>query len=259
MFVFRSNININFIELKYRFFYLIYSAIFIFCICFFYKIELFYLISNLFLEFKDGFIYTGLFDPLLVYLKLSLLFTCILTYPMFLYLLGMFFFRAFSTFLLGYWFYYCFLFYSLAIILFICMTKFLLPNIFDFLISFQRQGGEGNILELALQATITQYYNFFFYYLFTYLIFILIPNVFLILVLLEVVDRNIFLNSIYRKYLYLTSFLIFVMVAPPDFLIQVSILPFLLIFIELFIFFTTYFYIIYFYYLRREGFEPTMK
>ena len=46
----KSNFLINFVELKYRFFYFFLSYILTFVICFEYKIELFFSISESFLK-----------------------------------------------------------------------------------------------------------------------------------------------------------------------------------------------------------------
>jgi hypothetical protein len=55
-----SNIFINYIELKYRVIYFIISFIFVFIILFYYKIELFFYISEFFLLRKQEFIYNNL-------------------------------------------------------------------------------------------------------------------------------------------------------------------------------------------------------
>ena len=211
----KSNILINFIELKYRLIYLIYGLIFTFCVSFYYRVELFFLISKFFLKFENGFIYTSLLDPLVIYFKL---------------------------------------------ILFFFLTKTFLPFLLEFLIDFQRLDNS-SVLELKLQATITQYYSFFFTYVIIYLILVLIPNIFLFLVLVGLITSELFFNHFYRKYIYFVVFIFFLIIAPPDFLLQLSLVPFVLVFLEVYIFFITFFYHFYLTYveLRREGFEPTMK
>lgn len=88
---FKSNFLINFIELKLRACYYIYSLIFSFLICFNYKTALFYIISDYFLKYESGFIYTSLLDPILIYIKLSGLVSFFISLPIFSYIFGFFF------------------------------------------------------------------------------------------------------------------------------------------------------------------------
>ena len=156
----KSNILINFIELKYRLIYLIYGLIFTFCVSFYYRVELFFLISKFFLKFENGFIYTSLLDPLVIYFKLTFLFVFILICPLVIYLLGFFFFKSFYSSQLWYFIIYLFCTYFISLILFFFLTKTFLPFLLEFLIDFQRLDNS-SVLELKLQATITQYYSFF--------------------------------------------------------------------------------------------------
>lgn len=255
----KTNININYIELKLRIFYSIYSLLTIFIICFSYRVEIFYLISSFFLTFKEGFIYTGLLDPIIVYIKLSVLFSFFIFFPFFIYLIGTFFFKSFFNFYLTYFIIYFLSLYIVGAFVFIFISKLLFPIILEFLISFQRVNVE-NLLEINLQATITQYYRFFSLYILFYIFLLLIPNFFLVLVLSNIIPLQYFLKQNYRKYLYLLTIIFFLIIAPPDFFIQLVLLPFIIFFLELFIFFITFFCALYFNnFLRREGFEPTMK
>ena len=212
-----------------------------FLVCFYYRVELFFLISNPLLSYKDGFIYTGLLDPLLIYFKLSFLVTTIIIFPIFIYSFGFFFFKGMYTFNIKLILLYLISFYIISLSLFFFLSKLLLPFIFDFLISFQRIS-DGEVLELKLQATITQYYEFFFSYIFIYLLFILIPNLFFILVISHAISIDIFTKHLFRKYLYFCLFLLFILIAPPDFIIQLTIIPFLILFLEIYIFFITFCY-----------------
>lgn len=240
----KSNFMINYIELKYRAIYLLYSAALILWVCFSYRVELFFLISNLFLRYEEGFIYTSLLDPLIIYIKLSFLFLFIIIFPILTYLVGFFVFKSFYTFQTRYLFMYISALYLVSLFLFIFISKVFLPVIIKFLINFQRLDVH-SLLELKLQATITQYYSFFFTYLLIYLMLILIPNVFLILVLLNILSNQVFLRHTYRKYLYLIIFTLFLLIAPPDIVLQLILIPFLLFFLEIYIYFITFFYKLY--------------
>ena len=72
----KSNLFINLEEFKLRVLYLIFSFLVTFGSCFFFKLELFFFISQFFLKFENGFIYTNLLDPIIFYIKLSLLIMC---------------------------------------------------------------------------------------------------------------------------------------------------------------------------------------
>ena len=154
----KTNFVINLIEFKYRTFYISITLLFTFLVCFYYKIELFFLISNFFLKFEDGFIYTSLLDPILIYLKLAFLFSWIFSIPIVIYIYGFFFIKSFYSFYLYFFVFYLFLMYTLSFFLFIFLSSLVLPIILDFLISFQQVES----YSLVLQATITQYYSFFF-------------------------------------------------------------------------------------------------
>jgi Sec-independent protein secretion pathway component TatC len=206
---------------------------------------LFFLISNIFLNFEHGFIYTGLLDPLLLYLKLSFFFSLVFTLPFFIYLFIFFFFRSFSNFLTIYYFFYIFSLYSLVISLFILLVTLIFPVLFEFLLNFQRTNTL-ETLELILQATINQYYNFFFSYIKIYLLLIFIPNLFFCLILLNFFKKQIFLNFKFRKYLYLIVFLVFLIFAPPDFFLQLLIFPLIIFILEIFIYFISYLLILYY-------------
>ena len=88
----KLNIIINFLELKYRIIYFVFSFIGTFSTCFYFKVELFYLISNFFLRYENGFIYTGLLDPLLIYIKLTFFSSLIFGVPLIIYFYGFYFF-----------------------------------------------------------------------------------------------------------------------------------------------------------------------
>lgn len=240
----KTNLWINFIELKYRLFYFLYSFLLTLLVCFTYRIEIFFLISNFFLEYENGFIYTSLLDPLIIYIKLSLLVTTILVFPVFIYLFGFFFFRSFYSYKLIYSIFYLFSLYFFSFVLFILTSNVILPILFEFLINFQLLN-TFDLFELKLQATITQYYNFYFAYIFIYLFIILIPNTFLFLVFVGFLKKDFFLKYIFRKYLYLIVFFLFLIVSPPDFFLQIIILPFLILFLELYIYLITFFFSLY--------------
>ena len=108
----KLNFIINLNELKYRTFYYIVALFFTFIICFYYKVELFFLICSIFLEYKSGFIYTGLIEPFIIYFKISILFSIILTLPVYFYNFSFFFSSHFIN-IIQCILYYIFIFFML--------------------------------------------------------------------------------------------------------------------------------------------------
>lgn len=241
----KTNFSINLIEFKYRTIYIFITLLLTFLICFYYKVELFFLISNFFLRFEEGFIYTSLLDPVLIYLKLAFLFSLIFSLPVVIYVYGFFFIKSFYSFYLSFFIFYMLLMYILSFILFLLLSNLILPILLDFLISFQ-QLEEFNSYTLTLQATITQYYSFFFSYLYLFILLILIPNIYLSLIFTAIISKKNFLSNQFRKYLYLVVVLIFLLFAPPDFWLQLMILPLIFIILEIYIYIITFLYILYF-------------
>lgn len=240
-----TNFLIHLREFKYRIIYYIISFFITFVICFLFRVELFFLISHIFLHYENGFIYTNLLDPLVVYLKLSLFFSFVFTLPFFFYLFIFFFLRSVFTFYTLYYFFYTFCLYFLTITLFVILLVLIFPVIIIFLLNFQRSNSL-ETLELVLQATINNYYIFFFSYIKIYFLLILIPNLFFILVLLSIISKASFLTFQFRKYLYLLIFICFLFFAPPDFILQLFILPLILFTLEIFIYFISYLLILYY-------------
>tara|TARA_R110002126_G_scaffold284685_1_gene434539 strand:+ start:1570 stop:1953 length:384 start_codon:yes stop_codon:yes gene_type:complete len=125
------------------------------------------------------------------------------------------------------------------------LSNLVLPVLLDFLVSFQELSGF-NSYSLTLQATITQYYTFFFSFLYLFILLILIPNLYLSLLFIGVISKDNFLTNKFRKYLYIIVALIFLLFAPPDFWIQILILPLIFIVLEVYIYVITFLYVLYF-------------
>ena len=228
----KLNIFIHFEEFKIRFVYILISSIFTFCSCFYFKTELFFILSWFFLNLENKFIYTNLFDPLLLYIKVSILFTIIFTLPCNIYFL---FFSFYIT-----------SFYLLSFSTLLFSYFHLLPFIIKFLLKFQRIE-LFNPLKLILQATISKYFAFIYVFLILFLLIFFVCN----LLLLSMV---FFLRTAiyYRKFLYLLLIVFLVIFAPPDLFLQVIILPFFVIFIEIIIYYTTFWHNIYILYQKND-------
>lgn len=241
----KTNFVINFFELKYRTFYFSLSFIITFLVCFTYKIELFFIISNFFFKYESGFIYTNVLEPFIIYIKLTFFFTSVFVFPIFIYLYGFFFLRSFKMFYVLYFILFNLIIYFFSLFFFIILSMLFLPVFLEFFLKLERQDIT-TIFELILQATMKEYYNFFIVYFFFYLLIILVPCIFLFSLLLNVFDKSIFVNYIFRKYLYFIIIFIFLLFSPPDFFLQLLFFPIILIILEIFVYFITFLFFLYY-------------
>lgn len=245
MILLKSNFLINFNELKIRSIYYINSYLITFIICFEFKVELFYLISNIFLtNAPKGFIFINLFEPILIYIKLCLVFSFLFTLPIFIYIYSFFIFKCFYKFYTMYYYFLFSLIYNSFVILNTVFSYIFLPFLFSFLLSFQRQEINQS-LPLLLQATLEQYFNFFTYYILIYFVIIIIPYIFLLLLLNGIINKKYFLNQLFRKYLYIIIIILFLLLSPPDLLLQVLLFPFIILILEIHLYIISILFVIY--------------
>jgi sec-independent protein translocase protein TatC len=240
----KLNFLINLLEIKYRIFYYFISFFLTFIICFYFKVELFFLISNIFLFYESGFIYTNLIEPFIIYIKLCFFFSLLFTFPNFIYFILYFFFKSFSTYYTIFYFIYILFMYILTVFLFIIFFIIIFPIFLNFIFTYQRTNSF-EALELVLQATMLEYYNFFFYCTIFYLFLILIPNLMLILLFLNIFKKELLCNRYFRIYLYLYVIFTFLIFAPPDFFLQLIFLVPIIFLMEIYIYFIYFFLILY--------------
>lgn len=238
-----SNFYINLIELKYRTFYFFFSFLITFIVYFEYKIELFFSISKSFLFLQPYFIYTGLFDPLLTYFKLSFIFAILTTFPIFVYFYSYFFFKSLITSYIYKIYLVIYFFYFITLVFYYVFFNLFLNYFFNFLILYQRYSSY-SVFELRLEATIVQYYSLYLNMLGVYFISVLIPVMFMVFALAGIVSRNFFLTFRYRKYVYLSLIIIFLLLSPPDLTVQLIIFPVLLVIIEVYLYLVTFYYLL---------------
>lgn len=240
----KINFFINFLEFKYRFFYLLLSFLLTFIQCFEYKIELFFFISEPFLNLQEYFIYTNLLDPILIYIKLSLFISIFLISPFFIYLFIFYFFKSLYTIYLYITGYFLLILFLLNIIMYYILFNILFKFLFKFLLTFERNKLT-SLFQLHLEATINQYYSFFFLLIDIYIFLFFIPIIIFFLIIFNIIADKFFNNFLFRKYLYLGVFLIFLIIAPPDLFIQIFIVPLIFLILELYIYIITLFYLLY--------------
>ena len=231
-----SNLIINIKELQIRTIYSFITFLVAFSVAFLKKVELFFVISKFFLSEESGFIYTNLIDPLIIYIKISFLFSIIFTFPIIFYTYAFFFFKAIYNFYIFYIFMYIFSFYFGGFcILSLCYFK-IFPIILKFLLEFQRTELY-TPLKLILRATMDKYFIFFYNFVCIFFFIFLFCNIFLIFLFFNMFNKQTFKKIFYRKFLYLLIIIFSLIFAPPDILLQLIILPFLIFLIEIIIYF----------------------
>ena len=201
-------------ELKYRFLYITYSIIIACCMCYYFKEEVFYILS---LPLGKHFIYTNITEAFTMYIKLAIFTGIYTTFPIMLYQLWAFLvpglylyekkvlrvFLFISTFLyltagfLGYYFFF--------------------PIVNSFFLGFQKIGGD-QVFNIELQAKIHEYLLFNIKLIFAFGICFQIP---IIILLIWRINRHLYswmLNK--RRFIYLLSFIIAAVLSPPDIMSQ---------------------------------------
>lgn len=132
-----STLNKHLVEIKFRIFYLILSALCTFFLCYNYQIEIIYIVGKPFMELQQTFVFLELTEAFYTLLRISLLITLFLLIPFLFYHLWCFLIPSYykiERIKINFLFF-CFL------CLFLCEILFgyfiLLPKICHFLISFE--------------------------------------------------------------------------------------------------------------------------
>lgn len=132
-----STLNNHLLEIKFRVFYLILSALCTFFLCYNYQIEIVYIVGKPFMELQQTFVFLELTEAFYTLLRISLIITLFLVLPFFFYHLWCFFIPSFykierSKINFFFLFFLCLLLCEILVAYFI-----LLPKICNFLISFE--------------------------------------------------------------------------------------------------------------------------
>lgn len=240
----KSNFLINLLELQYRVFYAFISFTYCFIINIIYKIELFYSISKLFLKLQNYFIYTSILEPIIIYIKLSILSSIIFSFPLFIYIFIFFIFKSVYKLYL-YIYMYIFLFVIFVNYIYYKLFLFKAYNyILAFLIGFQRS--ETNVVfKLNFEAKMDQYYFFYFNIIYFYIFIIVIPLIIFIIITSYKIIYFWNIKVSYKKFLYLFILFLFLLIAPPDLYLQIIILPYVILIIETYVYIFIFFINIY--------------
>lgn len=234
-------LHYHLVEIKWRFFYLIFSSIFTFFLCYNSQVEIVYVIGKPFLEFQQKFIFLELTEAFYTLLKISLIFTIIVSIPLGLYHIWSFLIpssykseRKTLT-----WVFVLIFFLFVNEILF--PYFFILPKICHFLLSFEMtsqtiQSGFHNdpVLSVEFTAQIGSYVTLI-VKIFT-VIFVLfqIPVCICFLYSKNLVHVSSFYSN--RKFLGFFSLLLSAFLVPPDVIIQLLVAFFFIFLFEVLIF-----------------------
>jgi Sec-independent protein secretion pathway component TatC len=220
-----SNFKINILELKIRLFYSILSFFITILVSFNYRTEFFFFISKRILNRKNEFIYINLLDPIYLYIKIIFAFSIFFTLPFIIYLIISFIFKGLYIFYVKILMLMLSIYYLInLLLLYFCYTK-LFPILINFLLELERKNI--NTIQLVLLPTSLDYLKFFINFLIFFHILFALINIFFIF-------HNFFSYKKFKnkKYVYLLTFIIFIVIAPPDLFIQISILPIIILIIE---------------------------
>ena len=229
--------NYHWQDIKIKLYFILISFILTFFINFIFRIELFYFLGQVFIQFNKNIIFTKLSTGFWVYFKLAMWSSLFFLIPLILYFIFLFLLKGFFQY--ESIFYFSFIFFIFSIYYFIILFNlyYIFPFIFYFFLNFENPTG---LIPLQLEARFDQYISFIINYFLILLSITLLPLVLLIL--------NFFFikNLTYLRYnIYLPFFFLFLIIAPPDFILQLLIFLFLLILIEIFLF--LFFWIHYFF------------
>lgn len=219
-----------FFELYHRLFILLFTLGLNFCVLFFYKEQLIYLIGQHQESVIPSFISTSLTEIFIVFIKLSFFLAFYFAYPVILAQLCFFLIPG----LYKYEYKIIRNFFIVSIILYLLTTiftaKFFLPYCWKFFASFQLQAAK-SLVNLQLEPRIADYLNFFFE---TFLLLNVVLHVFLIFIFFL---RKVTLDFIvkYRRFFYLTFFLFATLLTPPDITSQIFVGLMFLFFFEIFL------------------------
>lgn len=221
-----SNLHYHFLEIKIRCFYVTFSTIVTFLICYNFQVELIYLIGKPFLKFQQTFIFLELTEAFYTLLHISSFLTLLVSFPFVFYHLWGFFVPSFYDFeriKINYW---CIFFISLLFCEILITYFFLLPQICSFLLSFEISSGIDKsglhlipLLNVEFTVRIKSYIDLVVRILSTVLFFFQIPLCIFILYSKKVFHVSHFYMN--RKWLYLFSLLLSGLIVPPDVVSQI--------------------------------------
>ncbi len=212
---------------KFKSFFLVFSFILTFIVCFFFRLELFFFLGKVLIPLKKRLIFTGLSSAFWSYIKLSLYTSLIFVSPLTVYLILLYSLKGiykYKGILLGIFF---FLLWLLSFLIGLNAFYLLYPFLFSFFVSFETPL---SILPVTLEAGLDLYLKFFFNYMSSIGIIIGMP-----LILLSIKFLNTQITIFTRQLGYPLLLLVFLSIAPPEPLLQIILFLYLLVSVEIFL------------------------
>lgn len=221
----RTAFSFYFLEIRLRLFYIIFSFFLTYFTAYYYSIDFFFLVVQPFFGSKN-FIFTDITEALSATLNICMLVTLQTTLPLFFYQLWAFTIPGFlkkerKTITL--FIFFSFFFFILGGVF---LFRFILPEIYNFLCTFEIKK---EILTIQLEAKICSYISFTFLFYSYFIFFFQMPLLFFLLINYKIIKASDF--SFYRKYIYFFISLLGAFLSPPDLIAQlVFVLTFLFIY-----------------------------
>lgn len=231
-------------ELKYRILYIFLGFISYFILFYFYAAELLFIIVRPLetIIVLNKLIYTNLTDVFLIYFKLACCFSLLLTLSYIFYHIlcflspGLYEYEVWNLIRGGIYI------YLLLISMLLGFYYIFIPLVWSFFIDTKLAFFE--IITLSFEVRITEYFNLIFKFLFVFLFTIQIPIYILFYIYSNFLDYTAY--KLYRS-LFFSIICIYVLIlGPPDIIVQLMIISFIICIIEVLIL-IHYFYIIIFY------------
>lgn len=223
-------IKSHWIDLQIKLSYIIFSYILTFLICYLFRINIFFYISKYFLLLDKKFIFTNLTTAFWVYFQLCCVISLIFIIPLLIYFIFFFILKSFYNYQIKIFSFLFFLFYLILILILNFFYIYIFPLLLNFFLNFENFQGP---LTIQLEARLDQYLNFFIYF-FLFIFFVLtIPILFLIIKYFFINHKS---TKNIRKYVYSILIVCFILISPPDIMLQLIMLPSFFIFTE-FLFF----------------------
>lgn len=232
--------KIHFIELKYRFFYLFISFIITFIICCNNFDAFLYILTSKIIEYDRSFAYVSVTEPFFVYLKVSLLFTVIFIFPVFVYNIHAFLSKSKKNTYAIINYLALFIYGLLFIVIIYIINRGFLPTIYDFILTFNvSEQLKSMNTKVILQVGI--YINFIIKNILFVLFVLSLPFIFKYLKKKKLLPweelagpATKYAELVFRRRMYTIAFVCIVAVSPPDFMYHFFVLPVTIFFMEIY-------------------------
>nr|YP_009094928.1 SecY-independent transporter protein [Chlorella variabilis]AIU38971.1 SecY-independent transporter protein [Chlorella variabilis]AJP09430.1 SecY-independent transporter protein [Chlorella variabilis]AST08877.1 SecY-independent transporter protein [Chlorella sp. ATCC 30562] len=220
-----TNLHYHLFEIKLRFIYLTFSAIFTFLLSYNYPIELVYIIGKPFIELEQTFIFLELTEAFYTLLRISTIITLLLIIPFFFYHIWSFFIPSFYQIERTQIFFFFFFILCLFVTEILITYLILLPKICNFLISFEITSEKypaglhlEPLISVEFTARIESYVKLIVKIFTMILILFQIPLCVCLLYSKKFLHVSNFYDN--RKFLILLSLSVSALIVPPDLLSQ---------------------------------------